>query len=111
MAIAGAGIIISVIGTMLVKIKSNEAKEAQVMGALNVGKLDFYCISSSILFCYYVTWMLPETMQMNFFGEGLQDNFFNACFLCYVSRIGCWWSDFFAVTEYYTGLGKKPILK
>ncbi len=31
------GIIISIIGTMLVKIKSNDAKEAQVMGALNIG--------------------------------------------------------------------------
>ena len=37
MAIAGAGIIISLIGTMLVKINSNDAKEAQVMGALNIG--------------------------------------------------------------------------
>ncbi len=37
MAIAGVGIIISMIGTMLVKIKSNDAKESQVMGALNIG--------------------------------------------------------------------------
>ena len=37
MAIAGVGIIISMIGSMLVKIKSNDAKEKQVMGALNVG--------------------------------------------------------------------------
>ena len=37
MAIAGAGIIISMLGTMLVKIKSNDAKESQVMGALNKG--------------------------------------------------------------------------
>ena len=37
MAIAGVGIIISIIGTLLVKIKTNDAKEAQVMGALNKG--------------------------------------------------------------------------
>ena len=37
MAIAGVGIIISLIGTMLVKIKVNDAKEKQVMGALNIG--------------------------------------------------------------------------
>ena len=36
-AIAGAGIIISIIGTMLVKINNNDAKEDQVMGALNIG--------------------------------------------------------------------------
>ena len=36
-AIAGAGIIISIIGTLLVSIKSNEAKEDEVMSALNKG--------------------------------------------------------------------------
>ena len=34
-AIAGAGIIISIIGTLLVSIKSNDAKENEVMTALN----------------------------------------------------------------------------
>ena len=33
MAIAGAGIIISIIGTMLVKIKSNDAKEVSSNGS------------------------------------------------------------------------------
>jgi len=70
MAIAGVGIIISLIGTMLVKIKSNDAKEAQVMGALNVG--NWTSIILVAVACFgLVTWMLPETMQMNFFGEGL----------------------------------------
>src|SRR5690554_5038380 len=72
MAIAGVGIIISVIGTMLVKINSNEAKEGQVMGALNVG--NWTSIGLVAVSCFaLVTWMLPETMQMNFFGEGLQE--------------------------------------
>jgi len=46
MAIAGAGIIISVIGTMLVKIKNNDAKEAQVMGALNIGNITSIVLGS-----------------------------------------------------------------
>ena len=37
MAIAGVGIIISIIGTMLVKININDAKEARCKKALNIG--------------------------------------------------------------------------
>jgi K(+)-stimulated pyrophosphate-energized sodium pump len=53
MAIAGIGIIISIIGTMLVKIKSNEAKEPQVMGALNLGNWVSIGLVA-ITFLYYV---------------------------------------------------------
>ena len=68
MAIAGAGIIISIIGTMLVKINSNDAKEAQVMNALNIGNWTSIILVAVSCFglCYY---MLPETMNMEFFGE------------------------------------------
>lgn len=51
MAIAGVGIIISVIGTMLVKIKSNDAKEAQVMGALNIGNWTSIILVAAACFC------------------------------------------------------------
>jgi len=109
MAIAGAGIIISVIGTMLVKIKSNDAKEAQVMGALNVG--NWVSIALVAVSCFaLVKWMLPETMKMEFFGEGLQDisslRVFAATIIGLV--VG---GVISSVTEFYTGLGKKPILK
>ena len=66
MSIAGVGIIISMLGTMLVSIKSNDAKEAQVMGALNKG--NWFSIALVAVSCYFlVTYMLPETMKMNFF--------------------------------------------
>lgn len=109
MAIAGAGIIISVIGTMLVKIKSNDAKEAQVMGALNVG--NWTSIGLVAVSCFaLVTWMLPETMQMNFFGEGLQE--ISSMRVFYATLVGLVVGAVISsVTEYYTGLGKKPILK
>ncbi len=109
MAIAGAGIIISVIGTMLVKIKSNEAKEAQVMGALNVGNWTSIVLVAASCFGL-VTWMLPETMQMNFFGEGLQE--ISSMRVFYATLVGLVVGAVISsVTEYYTGLGKKPILK
>ena len=65
MSIAGAGIIISLIGTMLVSIKTNDAKEAEVMGALNIG--NWASIFMVAVACYVLcTWMLPETMKMEF---------------------------------------------
>ena len=109
MAIAGTGIIISIIGTMLVKINSNDAKEAQVMGALNIG--NWTSIVLVAFSCYALCiYMLPETMTMEFFGEGLKE----------VSRMSVFYATLVglvvgavisSVTEYYTGLGKSPILK
>lgn len=109
MSIAGVGIIISLIGTLLVKISSNDAKEADVQKALNIG--NWASIAMVAAACYgLVIWMLPETMQMDFFGEGLQDissiRVFYACLVGLVVGAGI-----SAFTEYYTGLGSKPILK
>ncbi len=109
MAIAGAGIIISMIGTMLVKISSNDAKESQVMRALNIG--NWVSIALVAITCYVlVKWMLPATMQMEFFGEGIKEissmRVFGATIIGLI--VG---GAISSVTEYYTGLGKKPILK
>jgi len=109
MAIAGVGIIISMIGTMLVKIKSNDAKEKQVMGALNIG--NWVSIALVAVSCFgLVNWMLPETMNMKFFGEGLIE--ISAMRVFGATIIGLIVGGVISsVTEYYTGLGKKPILK
>jgi K(+)-stimulated pyrophosphate-energized sodium pump len=109
MAIAGFGIIISIIGTLLVKISSNDAKEAQVQTALNIG--NWTSIALVAISCFIlVKWMLPAEMQMTFYGEGLKTissmNVFYATLVGLV--VGAAISSF---TEYYTGLGKKPILK
>ncbi|MBE9489935.1 MAG: sodium-translocating pyrophosphatase, partial [Bacteroidetes bacterium] len=108
MSIAGVGVVISLIGTTLVKIKSNDAKESQVMGALNIGNwvsIGLVAISSYFL----VTWMLPETLTMNFFGEGLLKVASIKVF--YATLVGLIvGGGISSVTEYYTGLGKKPIL-
>jgi K(+)-stimulated pyrophosphate-energized sodium pump len=109
MAIAGVGIIISVIGTMLVSIKSNDAKEAQVMRALNIG--NWVSIVLVAISCYGLTqWMLPETMNMAFFGEG--DVAISSIRVFYATLIGLIVGGAISsVTEYYTGLGKSPVLK
>lgn len=109
MAIAGVGIIISIIGTLLVKISSNDAKEAQVMGALNKG--NWTSIILVAVACFGLCkWMLPDTMQMEFFGEGLQE--ISSMRVFYATLVGLVVGAVISsVTEYYTGLGKKPILK
>ncbi len=109
MAIAGIGIIISIIGTMLVKIKNNDAKEDQVMGALNLG--NWVSIGLVAVACFILCkWMLPETMQMEFFGEGLQE--ISSMRVFYATLVGLVVGAVISsVTEYYTGLGKSPILK
>ena len=109
MAIAGVGIIISIIGTMLVSIKNNDAKEKQVMGALNIG--NWVSIGLVAVSCFaLVKWMLPETMNMTFFGEA--DKEISAMRVFYATIVGLVVGAVISsVTEYYTGLGKKPILK
>ena len=109
MAIAGIGIIISAIGTMLVKINSNDAKEDEVMGALNKG--NWVSIALVAISCYLlVDYMLPETMQMQFFGEGTQD--ISSMRVFYATLVGLFVGGVISsITEYYTGLGKKPILE
>ena len=109
MAIAGVGIVISLLGTFFVKISSNDAKEPEVQKALNIG--NWASILMVAISCFVLCkFMLPETMQMNFFGEGLQDissmRVFYACLVGLVVGAGI-----SAFTEYYTGLGKPPILK
>ena len=108
MSIAGVGIIISIIGTLLVKIKSNEAKEAQVMGALNLG--NWTSIILVAISCYGLCmYMLPETMRMKFFGEGYIE--ISSMRVFYATLVGLFVGGVISsITEYYTGLGKKPIL-
>jgi K(+)-stimulated pyrophosphate-energized sodium pump len=109
MAIAGFGILFSIIGTMLVRISSNDAKEKQVQGALNVG--NWVSITLTAVACFgLVTWMLPGTMKMTFFGEGIKE--ISSMRVFYASLIGLFVGGAISsVTEYYTGLGTSPVLK
>ena len=106
--IAGVGILASIIGTFLVKISNNEAKEAQVQKALDLG--NWVAIILTLIASYFlIDWMLPETMNMKFFGEGYKtvasiNVFWSACIGLAVGAL------ISVVTAYYTSLGKKPVL-
>jgi K(+)-stimulated pyrophosphate-energized sodium pump len=108
MAIAGFGILFSIIGTMLVKISSDDAKEAQVQKALNIG--NWVSILLTLVACYFlVEYMLPTTMKMEFYGEGLKD--ISSMRVFYATIVGLVVGGAISsVTEYYTGLGTKPVL-
>ncbi|MDT0645454.1 sodium-translocating pyrophosphatase [Zunongwangia sp. F260] len=113
-AIAGAGIIISIIGTLLVKIKDNSAKENEVQRALNIGNWVSIALVAVTSF-FLVKWMLPETtMKMGFFvggSEGFNYVTIPSMRVFYATLVGIGVGGLIsAFTEYYTGLGKKPVL-
>ena len=106
--IAGLGIIFSIIGTWFIRIKDDNAKESQVQAALNRGNWGSI-ILTAIASYFVIQWILPETIGMNYFGEGYRDvdsiRVFGAVLVGLT--VGGLISFF---TEYYTGLGKRPVL-
>ena len=108
LVIAGVGILASIIGTFLVSIKDNSAKEPQVQKALDTG--NWAAIVLTLIASYFlIDWMLPQTMSMKFFGEGYkaissQNVFYAACIGLAVGALISY------VTAYFTSLGKKPVM-
>ncbi len=106
--IAGVGILASIIGTFMVSIKNNDAKESQVQKALDMG--NWAAIVLTLIASWFlIEWMLPETMTMKFFGEGTKEIasinvFWSACIGLAVGALISF------VTAYYTSLGKKPVM-
>ncbi len=105
--IAGVGILFSIIGSFFVKVKSDNAKEQQVQSALNLG--NWSSILLTAIACYFlIHWMLPETMNMEFFERGKisvsqMDVFISVLVGLFVGGAISW------MTELFTGLGKGPV--
>lgn len=107
--IAGVGILASIIGTFMVKISSNDAGGSKVQKALDTG--NWVAIVLTLISSFFlIRWMLPEIMQMNFFGEsGYQEIpsmnvFWTACIGLAVGAL------ISMVTAHYTSLGKGPVM-
>ena len=107
--IAGIGIIASIIGTLFIKVKSNEAKEAQVQASLNTGNI--ISIIITLISCWFlIDYLLPDTITgMKFFGEGTRDIPSQNIFYSTIVGLAVGYL-ISAFTEYYTALGKKPVL-
>ena len=106
--IAGVGLIFSIVGTWVIKIKNNEAKEKEVQGAFNLGNWGSLILTAIASF-FIIKWMLPAQMKMEFFGEGVMTIGYNRVF--YAVLIGLAVGGLISMlTEYYTAMGKKPVM-
>ena len=106
--IAGVGIVASILGTFLVNIKNNDAKEPQVQKALDLGNWTSIILTLAASY-FLIDWMLPSKISMNFFGEGIKQ--IPSINVFYSSIIGLAVGALIsAVTAHFTSLGKKPVL-
>ena len=108
LVIAGVGVIASIIGTFLVRIKNNDAKEVEVQRSLDIGNWTAIIITAVVGF-FLIQWMLPDVMKMDFFGMGIQEVpainvFYSVLIGLAVGALISW------VTAHYTSLGKAPVL-
>ena len=108
LVIAAVGIIFSIFGSFFIKINSNDAKEQEIQNALNIGNWSSI-VMTAIASYFIINFMLPEIMKMDFFEVGIKEipriNVFGSVIIGLV--VGAAISYF---TEYYTGLGKKPVM-
>ncbi len=106
--IAGVGLLFSIAGTWVIKINNNEAKEKEVQGAFNLGNWGSLLLTAIASF-FIIKWMLPENINMNFFGEG--SRIIESINVFYAVLIGLTVGGLIAMlTEYYTAMGKKPVI-
>ena len=106
--IAGVGILFSIFGSWVIKIKNNDAKEKQVQGAFNLGNWGSLALTAVASF-FIIKWMLPAKMNMEFFGADDQMVGYNRVF--YAVLIGLAVGGLISMlTEYYTAMGKKPVM-
>lgn len=109
--IAGLGIVFSIIGMNLVSVGEGKADSDAVQSALNRG--NWISLAITGVACYFlIQWMLPSSMQMSKFeGTGF--------ITVTVSSLNVFWAVVVglivgavisAITEYYTGLGTKPVM-
>ncbi len=100
MIIAGVGIIFSIVGTLFVRIKN---ENGNVQKALNIGNWTSI-ILTAIVSSFIVDYLLPENLSIRGY-EFTSANVSWAIFLGLI--VGALMS---IVTEYYTAMGKRPVL-
>ncbi|WP_246008843.1 sodium-translocating pyrophosphatase [Hymenobacter metallilatus] len=100
MAIAGMGIVASLIGILCVRVKEG----GNVQNALNLGNYVSVLVSAAASF-FIIRWMLPaEDLTI----RGIT---FNAMNVFYAVLVGLVVGTLMSIiTEYYTAMGKRPVL-
>lgn len=100
MVIAGMGILASLVGILMVRVKEN----GNVQGALNLGNYISVVVSAVASF-FIIRWMLPaEDLTI----RGIT---FSAMDVFYAVLVGLVVGTLMSIiTEYYTAMGKRPVL-
>lgn len=107
LVISALGIIFSILGSLVIRVQDG-AKESEVQAALNRGNWGSIVLTAIACF-FLIDMMLPETLQMDFFGEGIRT--FSSMNVFYAVIVGLVVGGAISyMTEYYTGLGKKPVM-
>jgi len=104
MMIAGVGILLSIIGTLFVRISETAGlNTATVQKALNMGNYGSMILTA--IACYFlVIYILPETMS-------LRDIEFSRNGVIGAIAVGLVVGTLMSIiTEYYTAMGKRPVL-
>ena len=100
MAVAGLGIVASLVGILLVRVKEG----GNVQGALNFG--NYASVVVSAIFSYFlIKWMLPA-------GDiTVRGYTFDANHVFYAVLVGLAVGTLMSIiTEYYTAMGKRPVM-
>ncbi len=106
LVLAGAGILMSILGTFFVRVKEGGDPQR----ALNTGEF----LSSALMIAasyFIITWMLPEKWQfidVLYGGKVREMSSFNVFVATVIGLIAGLLVGL--ITEYYTGTGKKPVL-
>jgi K(+)-stimulated pyrophosphate-energized sodium pump len=104
--LAATGIITSIIGTLLVRVKE-EGGDPQK--ALNIGEFGS-AILMAVIFYFLITWLLPSAWSYNdpLYGREFE---YTALGVYLATIIGLFAGlGIGLITEYYTGFGKKPVI-
>ncbi|MEC3879843.1 sodium-translocating pyrophosphatase [Parapedobacter sp. 10938] len=97
--IAGLGIIFSIIGASLVKVKNDQGDVQQALNLGNWSSVVFTAIASY----FVVGWLLPDQLQLRGVSFTSMDVFFAIIVGLIVGALMS------IVTEYYTAIGKRPV--
>ena len=104
MVIAGVGILLSIVGTLFVKISDSAGASTEaVQKALNMGNWGSMVLTAIAAY-FIVTFMLPETMSLRGL-EFTRNGVIGAIAVGLI--VGALMS---IITEYYTAMGKRPVM-
>ncbi|MBL7938972.1 MAG: sodium-translocating pyrophosphatase [Flavobacteriales bacterium] len=104
MVIAGLGVLFSIVGTFFVRISKDSDSVMAALNKGNWGSMILVAITSYPL----VQWMLPETMQFVRGGVSTEITSMNVFWAIMLGLVvGTLMS---MVTEYYTSMGRRPVL-